>query len=317
MNTRLQVEHPVTEAITGIDLVREQIRVASGRRSFTQEEVAFSGHAIECRINAENPRTFAPSPGTVTYFHPPGGLGVRVDSGAYPGYPIPPYYDSLVGKLIVHGETAQRMHLRLRRASPSSWSTASRPPSLCSPTRAPAGHPQRPVRHPLAGKVSRKAIDYFSTDGVRGPQSHMPSSTSNRRAAQLASMQQSAFYRYQEFYPKRNGSPRNWCSHAGDERTVGDASTRNWHAKLRKQLLSLVKCLFASEPSKPLKPRSLCLVFFVEKNVRVDRLRTCGCLNDEEIKGQYEVCTRYYKITGMKKKGVLLPSSPRYVFETR
>jgi len=117
MNTRLQVEHPVTEAITGIDLVLEQLRVASGApMSITQEEVTFSGHAIECRINAENPRTFRPSPGQITYWHPPGGLGVRVDSGVYQGYRIPPYYDSLIGKLIVHGKNRNECMMRLRRA---------------------------------------------------------------------------------------------------------------------------------------------------------------------------------------------------------
>ena len=116
MNTRLQVEHPVTEAITGIDLVLEQIRVASGALlSLRQEDVVFSGHAIECRINAENPRTFRPSPGKITYWHPPGGLGVRVDSGAYQGYRIPPYYDSLIGKLIVHGKNRNECLMRLRR----------------------------------------------------------------------------------------------------------------------------------------------------------------------------------------------------------
>lgn len=116
MNTRLQVEHPVTEAITGIDLVREQIRVAAGLPlSFTQEEVVFEGHAIECRINAENPRTFTPSPGLVTDFHAPGGLGVRLDSALYTGYAIPPYYDSLAGKLIVHGRDRAECLARLRR----------------------------------------------------------------------------------------------------------------------------------------------------------------------------------------------------------
>ena len=117
MNTRLQVEHPVTEAITGIDLVHEQIRVASGAGlSVTQDEVRFSGHAIECRINAEDPRTFTPSPGTITHFHTPGGLGIRVDSGVYSGYRIPPYYDSLIGKLIVHGRNRVECMMRLRRA---------------------------------------------------------------------------------------------------------------------------------------------------------------------------------------------------------
>ncbi len=117
MNTRLQVEHPVTEAITGIDLVHEQIRVASGGGlSVTQDQITFEGHAIECRINAEDARTFVPSPGTITHFHAPGGLGVRIDSGAYQGYKIPPYYDSLIGKLIVHGRTRVECMMRLRRA---------------------------------------------------------------------------------------------------------------------------------------------------------------------------------------------------------
>ncbi|MBX9451500.1 MAG: acetyl-CoA carboxylase biotin carboxylase subunit [Mesorhizobium sp.] len=117
MNTRLQVEHPVTEAITGIDLVHEQIRVASGGGlSVTQDEVRFEGHAIECRINAEDPKTFVPSPGRITHFHTPGGLGIRVDSGAYSGYKIPPYYDSLIGKLIVHGRNRVECMMRLRRA---------------------------------------------------------------------------------------------------------------------------------------------------------------------------------------------------------
>ncbi|MHB8528864.1 MAG: acetyl-CoA carboxylase biotin carboxylase subunit [Caulobacteraceae bacterium] len=116
MNTRLQVEHPVTEAITGIDLVREQIRIAAGLPlSFTQDEVIFEGHAIECRINAENPRTFIPSPGLVTDFHAPGGLGVRLDSALYAGYLIPPYYDSLAGKLIVHGRDRIECIARLKR----------------------------------------------------------------------------------------------------------------------------------------------------------------------------------------------------------
>jgi acetyl-CoA carboxylase biotin carboxylase subunit len=117
MNTRLQVEHPVTEAVTEIDLVNEQIRVAAGLGlSLTQDDVRFAGHAIECRINAENPTNFVPSPGTIANFHPPGGLGVRVDSAAYQGYRIPPYYDSLIGKLIVHGRTRQECMMRLRRA---------------------------------------------------------------------------------------------------------------------------------------------------------------------------------------------------------
>ena len=117
MNTRIQVEHPVTEMITGIDLVNEQIRIAAGSPlNIRQEDVKFSGHAIECRVNAENPATFRPSPGKVTYFHPPGGLGVRVDSAVYQGYTIPPNYDSLVGKLIVHGRSRTEAMMRLRRS---------------------------------------------------------------------------------------------------------------------------------------------------------------------------------------------------------
>jgi len=117
MNTRLQVEHPVTEAITGLDLVQEQLRIASGAKlGFKQEDIHFSGHAIECRINAENAETFIPSPGRVIGVHQPGGLGVRVDSGIYAGYSIPPYYDSLIGKLIVHGRDRNECLMRLRRA---------------------------------------------------------------------------------------------------------------------------------------------------------------------------------------------------------
>jgi len=117
MNTRLQVEHPVTEMITRIDLVNEQLRIASGAGlSVSQEEIPFFGHAIECRINAEHHSTFIPSPGTIEYYHPPGGLGVRVDSGVYQGYRIPPHYDSLIGKLIVHGRNRVECMMRLRRA---------------------------------------------------------------------------------------------------------------------------------------------------------------------------------------------------------
>jgi acetyl-CoA carboxylase biotin carboxylase subunit len=117
MNTRIQVEHPVTEMITGIDLVNEQIRIAAGGDlPLRQDEVRLMGHAIECRVNAENPVNFRPSPGRIDYYHPPGGLGVRVDSAVYQGYSIPPNYDSLIGKLIVHGRTRNECLMRLRRA---------------------------------------------------------------------------------------------------------------------------------------------------------------------------------------------------------
>ena len=117
MNTRIQVEHPVTEMITDIDLIFEQIRVAAGTNlAIKQSDVKFHGHAIECRINAENPVTFRPSPGKILHYHPPGGLGVRIDFAVYQGYTIPPYYDSLVGKLIVHGKTRTECLMRLKRA---------------------------------------------------------------------------------------------------------------------------------------------------------------------------------------------------------
>ena len=117
MNTRLQVEHPVTEMVCGIDLVREQIRIAAGEKlGYTQADVSFNGHAIECRINAEDPLSFAPSPGKVTAFHAPGGLGVRVDSALYAGYTVPPYYDSMIAKLIVHAPTRIEAIARMRRA---------------------------------------------------------------------------------------------------------------------------------------------------------------------------------------------------------
>lgn len=117
MNTRLQVEHPISEAITAIDIVREQIRIAAGMPlSISQDDIRFSGHAVECRINAEDPFSFVPSPGKITDYHAPGGLGVRVDSGLYAGYRIPPHYDSLIAKLIVHGQTRNECLMRLRRA---------------------------------------------------------------------------------------------------------------------------------------------------------------------------------------------------------
>ena len=117
MNTRLQVEHPVTEAVTGIDIVREQIRIAAGvPLSFSQADIRFHGHAIECRINAEHPETFLPAPGRVSEYHPPGGPGVRIDSALYAGCSVPPYYDSLIAKLIVHGQSRNECLMRLRRA---------------------------------------------------------------------------------------------------------------------------------------------------------------------------------------------------------
>ncbi len=117
MNTRLQVEHPVTEAVSGIDIVREQIRIASGAPlSFEQKDIHFNGHAIECRINAENPETFTPCPGKITEWHAPGGLGVRVDSEIYSGYSIPPFYDSMIAKLIVHAPTRNAAIMRMKRA---------------------------------------------------------------------------------------------------------------------------------------------------------------------------------------------------------
>src|SRR5512142_681230 len=117
MNTRIQVEHPVTEMVTGIDLVKEQIRVASGESlSFSQKDVRISGHSIECRVNAECPEKFTPSPGTITAFNPPGGPGVRVDTAAYTQYVIPPYYDSMIAKLIVYADTREEAIMRMLRA---------------------------------------------------------------------------------------------------------------------------------------------------------------------------------------------------------
>jgi acetyl-CoA carboxylase biotin carboxylase subunit len=117
MNTRVQVEHPVTEAVTALDIVKEQIRCAAGEPlSFTQEEIIFRGHSIECRINAESPDTFTPSPGRITAFHPPGGPGIRVDTAAYNDYYVSPHYDSLIAKLIAHGIDREEALARLSRA---------------------------------------------------------------------------------------------------------------------------------------------------------------------------------------------------------
>ena len=172
MNTRLQVEHPVTEAITGIDLVHEQIRVASGGGlSVTQDEIRFQGHAIECRINAEDPRTFVPSPGTITHFHTPGGLGIRVDSGVYSGYRIPPYYDSLIGKLIVHGRNRVECMMRLRRALDEFVVDGIKTDVAAVPrTGGQSRHRQWRLRHPLVGKAPRR-----NANNVRAASSHDPS----------------------------------------------------------------------------------------------------------------------------------------------
>jgi acetyl-CoA carboxylase biotin carboxylase subunit len=117
MNTRVQVEHPVTELVTGIDIVKTQLAIAAGERlPFTQEDVRWRGHAIECRINAEDPKTFVPSPGTVSLWHPPGGPGIRVDSHMYSGYSVPPYYDSLIAKVIAHGEHRRAAIARMTTA---------------------------------------------------------------------------------------------------------------------------------------------------------------------------------------------------------
>jgi len=117
MNTRVQVEHPVTEMVTGVDIIKEQIRIAAGLTlSFTQEQITVRGHSIECRVNAECPEKFTPSPGTIAAFNPPGGPGVRVDTAAYTQYVIPPYYDSMIAKLIVHADTRQEAIMRMNRA---------------------------------------------------------------------------------------------------------------------------------------------------------------------------------------------------------
>jgi acetyl-CoA carboxylase biotin carboxylase subunit len=117
MNTRVQVEHPVTEMITGIDIIKEQLRIASGQKlSIRQQDVKLNGHAFECRINAEDPKTFVPCPGKVTHFHAPGGPGVRVDSHLYSGYTVPPNYDSMIAKIITHGDTREQALNRMRQA---------------------------------------------------------------------------------------------------------------------------------------------------------------------------------------------------------
>ncbi len=117
MNTRVQVEHPVTEMITGVDIVQEQIRIAAGQKlSYRQKDVVFRGHSIECRINAEDPYSFVPSPGRITQYHTPGGPGIRVDSHVFQNYFVPPYYDSMIGKVIAHGDTREQALARMRIA---------------------------------------------------------------------------------------------------------------------------------------------------------------------------------------------------------
>ena len=117
MNTRVQVEHPVTEMVTGIDIIKQQLHIASGEELlYQQKDIKLDGHAIECRLNAEDAQTFMPSPGKITQYHPPGGPGIRVDSHIYNGYTVPPYYDSMIGKLIAHGETRQAALARMRTA---------------------------------------------------------------------------------------------------------------------------------------------------------------------------------------------------------
>ncbi len=151
MNTRLQVEHPVTEMVCNVDLVREQIRIAAGQPlGYTQADMRFSGHAIECRINAEDPETFMPTPGRVTVFHAPGGLGVRVDSALYAGYVVPPYYDSMVAKLIVHAPTGPRRSRACSARWTSSRCSASRRRSRCTSASWPIRRSGRRLHHPLA-----------------------------------------------------------------------------------------------------------------------------------------------------------------------
>ena len=157
MNTRLQVEHPITEAVTGIDLVREQIRIADGAPlALRQQDIVIQGHAIECRINAEHPETFMPCPGRITDYHPPGGLGVRVDSGLYTGYVMPPYYDTMVAKLIVQRSDAQRVP---DAAAPLARGIRDRRHRHDDPAAPPhhrrAGLHRRRLRHPLAGEAGR------------------------------------------------------------------------------------------------------------------------------------------------------------------
>ena len=156
MNTRVQVEHPVTEMITGVDIVKEQLRIAAGERlSFSQEDLAIRGHAVECRINAEDPRTFMPSPGKVDLWHPPGGPGIRVDSHIYSGYIVPPFYDSLIAKVIAYGENRDtaiaRMGIALSEMVVEGIKTnIPLHRDLCQD----AAFRDRRHRHPLPGKTS-------------------------------------------------------------------------------------------------------------------------------------------------------------------
>ena len=157
MNTRLQVEHPVTEMVCGVDLVREQIRIAAGQRlGYSQADIRFSGHAIECRINAEDPETFMPTPGKVTAFHAPGGLGVRVDSALYAGYTVPPYYDSMIAKLIVHAPTRAEAIARMRRSLAEFAVRRHQDDAAAAPAHhRRSGIPGRRLHDPLARAVRR------------------------------------------------------------------------------------------------------------------------------------------------------------------
>jgi acetyl-CoA carboxylase, biotin carboxylase subunit len=165
MNTRIQVEHPVTELVTNTDLVREQILIAAGEKlEFSQEDITFSGHSIECRINAENPRTFTPSPGLITALNIPGGPGVRVDTAAYPGWFVPPHYDSLIAKLIVHHRTREMAIARMQRALEA---------MIVEGVETTVALHQKILAEPdfIAGKLSTKFMDRFLDDKARGQRS--------------------------------------------------------------------------------------------------------------------------------------------------
>jgi acetyl-CoA carboxylase biotin carboxylase subunit len=158
MNTRIQVEHPVTEMVTGLDLVKAQFRIAAGEPlPLAQEEVRLAGHSLECRINAEDPDRFLPSPGRVTNFRPPGGPGVRIDTHIYVGYTVPPYYDSLLGKLIVHGRDRAEAITRMQRALDE---------TLIQGVQTTIPFHQKVLRHPdfVAGRTSTRFLDRLTQE---------------------------------------------------------------------------------------------------------------------------------------------------------